>query len=188
MVTKKASKRKKSKGLKGSTALITTETAKKAASSTANYAKNNTQTLLILLALGVGGYFVYKAVSGINKVGDTVGGIFDDGSGSPSGNTTPGGSGSSTVTVTPNQASGIARILLTAMDRTGTDTQEIYNALRGRTAADYHLISQAFGTPRYNGLMEGIWPAPPRNLTYWLTNELDSTEINKLRTIVPGIF
>jgi hypothetical protein len=189
MATKTAHKKKRSKGLKSpSTSLITTEGTKKAAKITADYAKDNTQTLFILAALAVGGYVLYKVISGVNKVGDIAGDILTPGSGSPGGNTTGSGSGTSQVTITQNQASGIARVLLTAMDGFGTDTEEVFNALRGRTAADYHLISEAFGTPRYDGAGEGIWPAPQRNLTDWITRELDSSEMAQLRKIIPGIF
>lgn len=175
-----------------STAIITTSNAKKAAKNTANYAKDNTQTLLILAALAVGGYFVYQALKGVSKVGGIIDEVTTPGSGSGSGTTTPGGNTppptNSGLTITENQASGIARILLTAMDGFGTDTPAIYNALRGRTPADYHLISEKFGTPRYDGAGEGMWPAPQRGLTDWITRELDNSEIAQLKSIIPGVF
>lgn len=160
----------------------------KAAKGTANYAQNNTQTLLILAALGLGVYAVWQIKKGIDNVGKIGGEIIHPGSGSPGGTTTPGGGGNSHITINPNQASAIARILLTAMDGFGTDTEEIYNALRGRTPADFHLISEAFGTPRYDGAGEAIWPAPQRNLIDWLTRELSTSEMNELRRIMPGVF
>lgn len=169
-------------------AIIATKSIKNAASKTAGYAKDNTQTLIILAALALGVYAVWQIKKGIDKAGEIGGGILNPGSGSPGGTTTPGGSGGSQTTITPNQASAIARVLLTAMDGFGTDTEEIYNALRGKTPADYHLISEAFGTPRYDGAGEGIWPAPERNLTDWITRELDSSEMNKLRQVIPGVF
>mgnify|MGYP003657791456 FL=1 len=173
-----------------SRAIITTGTAKKAAKNTANYAKDNTQTLLILAALTVGGYFVYQALKGVSKVGGIIDEVTTPGSGSGSGTTTPGGNtpppANSGLTITENQASVIARILLTAMDGFGTDTPAIFNALRGKT--DYHLISQKFGTPRYDGAGEGMWPAPQRGLTDWITRELDNNEMAQLKNIIPGIF
>lgn len=168
--------------------IITTTNAKKAAKKTADYAKSNPQTLLILAALGLGIYAVFKLKKGIDKVGEVGGDIFTPGSGSPGGTTTPTGSGGSQTTITPNQASNLARILLTAMDGFGTATEKIYEVFRGKTPADYHLISEAFGTPRYDGAGEGMWPAPKRNLTDWLTRELSKNEMNELRRIIPGVF
>lgn len=184
MAKKKNTNNKKKKGLKSPTSIL----AKKAASSTANYAKNNVQTLLVLSAVAIGGYALYKALTAVNKVGEVAGGIFEPGSSSPGGNTTGSGAGNSTPTITPNQASTIARILLTAMDGFGTDEQAIYNVLRGKTPADFHLISEAFGTPRYDGAGEGVWPASKRNLTDWLTRELSLSEMNELKKIIPGVF
>jgi hypothetical protein len=169
-------------------AIISTKSVKKAAANTAGYAKNNPQTLLILAAIGLGLYAVWQIKKGIDKAGEIGGGILNPGSGSPGGQTTTNGSGGAQPSITPNQASALARVLLNAMDGFGTDTEEIYNALRGKNPADYHLISEAFGTPRYDGAGEGIWPAPERNLTDWLTRELDSSEMNQLRKIIPGVF
>lgn len=192
-MAKKSNNKKKSKGLKKPAAgIITTSNAKKAVKKTASYAVGNPQTILTVAALTVGGYLLYKVFKGINKAGKVTDEIFAPGSNSPGGNTTPGGNTpppiNSGYTITENQASVIARIILTAMDRFGTDTQAILNALRGKTPADFHLISEKFGTPRYDGAGEGMWPAPERGLVDWLTRELDKSEMQKLKKLIPGIF
>jgi hypothetical protein len=170
-----------------STAIITTSNAKKAAKNTANYAKDNTQTLLILAALAVGGYLIYKTVSGIgNAIEDVTKPDPDAGSGNQGT-----GSGSNTpppgATISENQAQIIAAGLLEAMNRFGTDAEKIYSLLAGKNKYDFALINNAFGQERYTGIAKGPWPNPFRNLVYWLNSELDASELAKLKQIMPGV-
>lgn len=190
MATKKKTTKKRKKGLKGPASIITVDGAKNAATQTANYTKDNTQTLLILAGLSIGIYVVYKAFKGVSNVSDKVGDILDStdptkGDQLPDGNTLPGHTG---VTITQNQAKNIATGLYQAMADPGTDEQAIFNLLKGKTPQDFTLISNEFGLVRYLYGADGGFIGPKRNLAYWLTEELNVSEMVKLKQIMPGVF
>ena len=67
---------------------------------------------------------------------------------------------------------------------------EIRAVLQDMTYNDFIAISKAFGDKRYVSAtgVGGIWPANMRNLSYWLVNELDTTDLNELGKVIPGIF
>lgn len=164
-----------------------TKKAEKTTGKIVDFVDANYQTILVVLAVSVGGYLIYRSVKGINDVSKKVGDeISFDGTGE-------GGAGTQTpingqTTITENQASVIAALLLSAMDGFGTDEDSIYDALAGKTPADYAMISNAFGTPRYDGAGHSHWPFPKRNLTEWLTRELNQSEIEHLANLMPGVF
>ena len=160
--------------------------AAKAAKNVGSAAANNWLPIAQLGILSIGGYLLYKTFSGIHNVAADISKPDQDAGSSqstnPSSNTVPSG-----ATITPNQAQIAASHLLNAMNRFGTDTQLIYNVLRGKTPVDYALIHQAFGEERYTGVAKGPWPNPYRNLNYWLQSELDQNEWNELKRLMPGV-
>ena len=58
-----------------------------------------------------------------------------------------------------------------------------------QTTGDYALVSTAFGTPRFDGFVQTVWPASKRNMTYWLQTKFrhDKDLYNQLKTLIPGI-
>lgn len=92
------------------------------------------------------------------------------------------------ITISHTEAQNRAVMLLEAMDGAGTDFTRVKNALTGINFADYTLIADKFGTPRYFGTGQAPWPAPERNLSYWIVSEVDNDELAELRTLLPGVF
>lgn len=86
------------------------------------------------------------------------------------------------------QAQNRANALFEAMRTPGTNFLRIKEALTGITVADYVLIAEKFGTPRYSGWGEGTFLFPKRNLSYWISAELDDNEIKEIRQLLPGLF
>ncbi|MFV9549664.1 hypothetical protein [Algibacter sp. PT7-4] len=144
---------------------------------------------------------VLKTISNASKVGNVVGSAADvasttldqlvkelkdpnlNSSDSPIGN-----AGTIPVTITDLEAQNRANVLLEAMDGFGTDFERVKMALSNITVADYGMIAIKFGTPRYDGAGEGMWPASKRNLSYWIAAELDNNELQQIRMVLPGIF
>lgn len=164
--------------------------ASKAVKETASFTKSNGKDLLLLGGIAVAAYLLIRAAKKTSdKVTDLIPNVGNDpGAGggvvTPGGNTTPNG-----ATITQNQASIIAAGLFQAMVVwNGTDEEKIYNLLEGKTPADYVLISEAFGTPRYDGNGEAFWPFPKHNLSNWLQSELTLSEFNLLKQKMPGVF
>ena len=149
-------------------------------------AKDNTKELAILALTIAGIYLLYKSV---NKAVDnipTIGNKPGDGGGTVTmnGNTNPPG-----ATITPNQAQTIAAGLHAAMVVwNGTDEQRIFSLLDGKNPIDYVMISNAFGKPKYDDFGDAYFPFPAQNLTYWLNSELDESEMQHLKQIMPGVF
>ena len=148
----------------------------------------------VLVGIGAVVVFgVYKLVSNTGKVTDVVG----DAAGAASAglnnlidaiNDPNLNASDLPVTIDGVTAQNKANALLDAMDGFGTDFQRIKQTLTGITLADYVKIAEKFGTPRYDGAGESMWPAPKRNLSYWLVAELDNSELQQIRSLVPGIF
>lgn len=70
------------------------------------------------------------------------------------------------------------------------EIREIRSVLQNLTYNDFIKVSQAFGERGYvaiTGISQG-WPAPKKNLIYWLTNELEPGDLNALRQVLPNIF
>lgn len=147
----------------------------------------------LLVGGGVLGlYLLYKVVSTFGKASDVVGSAAQAAS-TAFDNLTEGMQDIEDATNTPitidnASAKSKAAILYEAMDGVGTDWDKIVGALTGVTKADFILISDAFGTPRYFGTGGAVWPASKRNLVYWLTAELNSEKMTILRNMIPGLF
>lgn len=140
----------------------------------------------------VGVYFLYKLVSAGGKVGDLVGSVADTASSIFDGVTNnienPEDATNTPLTISNATAKAKASILYESMASAGTDFPRIKGTLTGVTKADFVLISNEFGTPRYGGFGASTWPAPQRNLVYWLATELDNNELNQIRQMIPGLF
>ena len=166
---------------------------------TAKEVNDRTGNALAWLAvIGGGGalYFIFQQLNKINKlqndVGETVGGLVDQ---VGDGFTIPGGGGGDvngidlgSLTINEVQAQFKATQLMDSMDRVGTNFDKIKSALRNINKADFVLIAQKFGTPRYNLVGSAPWPWPKRNLLEWLSLELDDDEVNELKNINPDVF
>lgn len=92
------------------------------------------------------------------------------------------------ATLNSAQAQNRANALFDAMRTPGTNFQRIKEALTGITVADYVLVAEKFGTPRYSGWGEGTIFFPKRNLSYWISAELSDNEIKEIRQLLPGLF
>ena len=138
------------------------KTANNVAKRTKEHVESNPTSLLTVGLIIFGVLAVYKA-------GRAVLGVIPDVSNDPDagGGNLEQGDDVTIVngTISRNQAQIAAAGLLQAMDRFGTDEQRIYSILSGKRRADFTLISEAFGTPRYDGAGEAVWPAAKRNLT-----------------------
>lgn len=160
---------------------------------TASFAKSNGKDLLLLGGIAVAAYLLIRTAKNTSdKVTDLIPDVGSDpgagGGGVVSGGNTVPQSGNHTIT--KNQAATRAAGLFQAMvPWDGTDEERIFDLLRGLTPDDYVLISQEFGTPRYDGFGEAFFPFPKHNLSNWLQSELTNEEFQKLKTeILPGVF
>ncbi len=150
----------------------------------AKAAVTNWKPILSVLGIGFAAFIAYKVATTITSGIDDWNPGNDPGSGG-SGNQNPGGG---STTITTNQAQNIAAGLLAAMaNGWGTDEDRIYNLLKGRSPQDFALISNAFGTPRYDGNGEAYFPFPETPLAHWLHSELNQEEMNHLKSIMPGV-
>ena len=177
-------KNKKLKDKAKKTAKAAKIAAKKGANKAKETIKKNPTGLFAIVAIAIGGYVLYKATTSVT-------GLLPDTSDDPDaggGDLTVGNDNVITgATISSNQAQIAAAGLLQAMNGFGTSVNRIYTILGGRTSADFTLISQAFGTPRYDGAGEGFWPAAKRSLTYWLNAELSRSEIAELKQVMPNV-
>lgn len=153
-----------------------------------DFISENGTTLLVVAAVGVGGYLLYRLAANAGNLVNNVGQALDGDDGSKAGEMNPGGFGGSKTTITPNQASNIAAQLMVAFNYIwGTDLDAVFNLLGGLTPADYALVSNAFGKPRYNGIEISTWPFPKATLSEVLAMELSTSEMKHLRQIMPGV-
>lgn len=99
-------------------------------------------------------------------------------------------------TLTDSEAVMIANRLQNAMGTFGSsnaeEVAEIKSLLTDLSYNDYVKVSKAFGERGYI-TMTGIskdsdWLAPKKPLSYWLTKELSSSDLDALKQIIPGIF
>lgn len=115
-------------------------------------------------------------------------------------NSTPGGLDKNSKfppsTLTASEALMKANRLQEAMgtfgDSNEEEVNEIKSILQGLTYNDYIKVSQAFGERGYI-TMTGIskdsdWLAPKKDLTYWLSKELEPGDLNSLRQVIPNVF
>lgn len=154
---------------------------------------------LLLGGAAVLGFIILKTVNNASKVGDVVGGAADAASSALDQLTDiindPNLDASNTdvsgidlePTISDLEAQNRAIALLEAMDRFGTDFTRVKASLTGINHADYVLISEKFGKPRYDGMGSSFW-APKRNLSYWIVAELDNSELDQIRNLLPGLF
>lgn len=93
-------------------------------------------------------------------------------------------------TLTDVQARTIADRLYSAMASVGTDEDEIKEALTGLTYNEFVKVYEAFGKRQYSiawGNVGDPITSDKHHLITWLTNELDSKDIDALKVIIPGI-
>lgn len=87
-------------------------------------------------------------------------------------------------TLTSADAKAYADILHAAMNQYGTDEDMIFQSLSGLNGEDYKAIFNAFGMRHYDvefGLnLMGSW-GEKYNLSTWLTNELNESELQVLK-------
>ncbi len=158
---------------------------------------------VIVAGVAITGIVVLKALNNASKVTNIIGSGAEVASATldeitkaikdpnlNASDSTVGNAGEIPLTITEAEAQNRANLLLEAMNWPGTNFQRIKQALTNITLADYVLIAEKFGTPRYNGVTgtEAYWPMPKRNLSYWLVAELDDNEVKEITTLLPGIF
>ncbi|WP_121667295.1 hypothetical protein [Mesonia aquimarina] len=153
----------------GSLALTALSTGEKAKS----FIKDNGKTIVVGGAALVGGYFIYKHLT--DKPTSIT--IREDQSKTPS-------------SLSSFDAKQAADTLYEAMRYPGTDTQDIYEVLDGKTYNDFVKISNAFGKKYYQkqlGADGGSWIDNAYGLYEWLRFELDNDEIKHLQQIAPQV-
>ncbi|HAF28109.1 MAG TPA: hypothetical protein DCG75_03585 [Bacteroidales bacterium] len=100
---------------------------------------------------------------------------------------------SDSLTIGDAQAEQISGLLLTAMDKIGTDEKAIFNALEGLSKEDFALVYTKFGTVSYadggtpSRIMNLLGAATPLTLTEWFNRELSKKDYNKLKSLYEGI-
>lgn len=100
------------------------------------------------------------------------------------------------ASITEAQAVMIANRLQEEMGTFGSSSDEevenIKALLTGLTYNDYVAVSKAFGERGYITLTgiskDSDWLAPKKPLSYWLSKELSSKDLDALKMILPGIF
>lgn len=93
-------------------------------------------------------------------------------------------------TISDAQAQLIAERLYNAMSGTGTDEDEIFDALSGLTVNDFVKVYDKFGMRQYSlfwGNVGDPLTSGKHHLITWLTNELNTDEINQLKAMIPGL-
>jgi len=135
------------------------------------FAKNNIKPILIGTAVVGGGYLLYNWLTRPRPTAD-----FD--------NTFP------DAVISDLKAKQIANVLYNAMKNPGTDEQAIFQALQGLSYNDFVKVSNAFGMKYYDKVLgvEGGWLFnDPLDLTGWLYQELNNSDLAKLHDIAPNI-
>lgn len=141
-----------------------------------------------ILAVGIGGYVLYKTFTGASKgfAAEPVNNV--DLIVEPNYPQT---------TITASQAKIHAQTLLEAMDVQpyGTDDDRILAVFKNINAQDFKMIFNAFGMKNYNGYgsppESWIWQQidnfQERNLVYWLKSELSDSKKKEVYTLVKEI-
>jgi hypothetical protein len=84
-------------------------------------------------------------------------------------------------------AADAAARMLAAMDRYGTDEEEIFDLSESLTPKQMKLTYQIFGLKPYSGYGQGMpgidWYKDKIDLFGWFRNELNEAELQKLRSI-----
>lgn len=78
-------------------------------------------------------------------------------------------------TLSKAEAKAIAERQYIAMNRPGTDEDELFRSLNGLNGADLRMVFEAFGLRNYFTLRR------PLNLFGWYVEELDPTELSAMR-------
>jgi len=78
-------------------------------------------------------------------------------------------------TILPAEAKAIAERQFIAMNRPGTDENELFRALNGLNGADLRLVYEQFGVRNYFTLRR------PLDLFGWYVEELDRAELDRMR-------
>lgn len=78
-------------------------------------------------------------------------------------------------TIVPAEAKAIAERQYIAMNRPGTDEDELFRALNGLNGADLRLVYEQFGVRNYYTLRR------PLDLFGWYVEELDRGELDRMR-------
>lgn len=78
-------------------------------------------------------------------------------------------------TITAGEALAIAQRQLLAMDRPGTDENELFRSLNGLNGADLRLVYEQFGIKNYYAFRK------PLDLFGWYVNELSRLELDAMR-------
>ncbi len=93
-------------------------------------------------------------------------------------------------TLSDTQAKFISERLYNAMKGSGTDEAAILKALQGLTENDFVKVYESFGKRQYSMFWGNIGdPLTSSNhhLITWLTNELNESEINDLKKVIPNL-
>lgn len=161
--------------------------AEKVAKQATTVAAANPTLIIGTVAIGVAGLMLYRV---IKRIDNTV--SFDNaeqggGKLNPTGN----------LTISRNEAELIASSVLRSLNKAcytnsciRSMLQDALNSLDPiRTTGDYALVSKSFGTPRFDGFVQTVWPASKRNMTYWLQTKFrhDKDLYNELKLLIPGI-
>lgn len=97
----------------------------------------------------------------------------------------PTADGSTTSNISATVASSKANFLYDQMQGFGSGFDNMMNALQGVNGKGLQLIFAKFGLRPY--LLAGYWPTyaggVPLDLFGWFLNELDSSELNQMRTL-----
>lgn len=103
----------------------------------------------------------------------------------------PGGSGASynppadasMASITDTEAAAIAQKQFSAMADLGTNEQILYSSLANLNGADLVKVYNAFGTKSYAATGSWFGVGYPLDLFGWYSEELDSSEAAKMRSV-----
>lgn len=94
--------------------------------------------------------------------------------------------------ITTSNAATIAERLYQAMYAAGTDEKAIYAALEGLNHNDFVKVAKEFGLRSYFYITGEApvfdWMGAKLNLVEWLTQELSTEEMARLKQILPEVF
>lgn len=72
------------------------------------------------------------------------------------------------------------------------ELNEIRSVFQGLSYNDYVKVSEAFGNRGYitvTGISkDSDWLTPSKNLSYWLSKELETADLNALKQVIPNVF